>query len=149
MWNLWWTKWHWSRFPPNTSVSPTNYHSTNCSVLIYHPGLIQRPLGGRCTKWTQSHPHLRSNKLIHPSVRLSVCPSVHPSIYPSIYLFANYMDAIIRCRSHRTIVGKVHDGETLLSDQILRLPCVPSLCLSDAVRNARRFVIVVFVLNCN
>jgi hypothetical protein len=39
MWNVWWTKWHWSRFSPTTSVSPTNYHSTDCSTLIvYHPG---------------------------------------------------------------------------------------------------------------
>jgi hypothetical protein len=27
MWDLWWTKWHWRRFPPSTSVSPaTSFH---------------------------------------------------------------------------------------------------------------------------
>jgi hypothetical protein len=40
--DLWWTKWHWGRFSPSTSVSPANSHSTDCStfVIIYHPGLI-------------------------------------------------------------------------------------------------------------
>jgi hypothetical protein len=43
MWDLWWTKWHWGRFSPSTSVSPANFHSTNCSTvtLIYHLGLVQ------------------------------------------------------------------------------------------------------------
>jgi hypothetical protein len=51
MWDLWWTKWHWSRFSPSTSVSPANSHSTDCStlivvviiiiIIIYHPGLVQ------------------------------------------------------------------------------------------------------------
>jgi hypothetical protein len=41
IWDLWWTKWHYGRFPPSTSVSPANYHSTKCSILIYHPGLEQ------------------------------------------------------------------------------------------------------------
>jgi hypothetical protein len=41
--DLWWTKWRWGRFSPNTSVSPANLHSSNCSTitLIYHLGLVQ------------------------------------------------------------------------------------------------------------
>jgi hypothetical protein len=37
------TKWHWGGFPPSTSVSPANSHSTDCSTLIivYHPGLVE------------------------------------------------------------------------------------------------------------
>jgi hypothetical protein len=31
---LWWTKWHWDRFSPSTSVSPVNSHSTDCSATI-------------------------------------------------------------------------------------------------------------------
>jgi hypothetical protein len=31
---LWWTKWHWAKFSPSTSVSPANPHSTNCSITI-------------------------------------------------------------------------------------------------------------------
>jgi hypothetical protein len=44
-WDLWWTKWHWGRFSPSTSVSPANLHSTNYSTitLIYHLGLYNRP----------------------------------------------------------------------------------------------------------
>jgi hypothetical protein len=41
MWDVWWKKWQWSRFSASTSVSPTNSHSTNCSMLIYHLGLVQ------------------------------------------------------------------------------------------------------------
>jgi hypothetical protein len=42
MWDLWWTKWHWGRFSPSTSVSTANSHSTDYSILIiYHPGLLQ------------------------------------------------------------------------------------------------------------
>jgi hypothetical protein len=33
MWDLW-TKRHWGRFSPSTSISPTNFHSTDCSTLI-------------------------------------------------------------------------------------------------------------------
>jgi hypothetical protein len=31
MWDLWWTKWRWGRFSPNTSVPPANLHFTNFS----------------------------------------------------------------------------------------------------------------------
>jgi hypothetical protein len=42
MWHLWWTKWHWDRFPPNSSVSFAS-HSTDCFALItiHHPCLVQ------------------------------------------------------------------------------------------------------------
>jgi hypothetical protein len=43
MWDLRWTKWHWGRVSPSTSVSPAISHSTDCStfIIIYHPGLVQ------------------------------------------------------------------------------------------------------------
>jgi hypothetical protein len=41
MWDLWWTKWYWDRFSTTTSVFPTSFHSTDWSILIYHPGLVQ------------------------------------------------------------------------------------------------------------
>jgi hypothetical protein len=40
IWNLWWTKYHWVRLSPSTSVCPAKCNSTNCSTLIYHPGLV-------------------------------------------------------------------------------------------------------------
>jgi hypothetical protein len=43
MWDLWWTKWHWDRFTPSTSVSPAKSHSTDCSTL----GWYNRPVSGR------------------------------------------------------------------------------------------------------
>jgi hypothetical protein len=43
MLDLWWTKWRWGRFSPNTLVSPTNLYSTKFSTItiIYLPGLVQ------------------------------------------------------------------------------------------------------------
>jgi hypothetical protein len=42
MWDLWWTKWHWGRFSPSTSVSPAKF-----SILIMTRGRYNRPIGGR------------------------------------------------------------------------------------------------------
>jgi hypothetical protein len=50
-WGLWWTKRHWGRFSPSTSVSPAN-HSTNFSIIITR-GWDNRPIGGRKAEWTQ------------------------------------------------------------------------------------------------
>jgi hypothetical protein len=58
MWDLWWTKWHWGRFSPSTSAS----HSTDCSTFIIIRGWDNRPVNGRCTKWTQSYPTPRNKK---------------------------------------------------------------------------------------
>jgi hypothetical protein len=43
VWDLWWTKWHWSRFSPSILVSHVNFHSTDSYTIItiYHPGLVQ------------------------------------------------------------------------------------------------------------
>jgi hypothetical protein len=55
MWGLWWTKRHWVRFSPSTSVSPAN-HSTNFSIIIITRGWQNRPLvaavpsGSNCTR---------------------------------------------------------------------------------------------------
>jgi hypothetical protein len=54
-WDLWWTKWHWGRFSPSTSVSPANFHSTDCSTFIIIRGWYSWSVGGRRTKLTQSH----------------------------------------------------------------------------------------------
>jgi hypothetical protein len=50
---LWWTKWHWSRFFPSTSVSLANYHSTNFSIIIIIQGWHNGPIGGHNAEWTQ------------------------------------------------------------------------------------------------
>jgi hypothetical protein len=52
MWDLWWTKWHWGKFFPSTSVFPANLHSTNFSTIAvtYYPGLIQQGSSGRSTQ---------------------------------------------------------------------------------------------------
>jgi hypothetical protein len=52
MWGLWWTKRHWGRFPPSTSVSPAN-HSTNFCIIIITRGWHNRPISGRSgPNWT-------------------------------------------------------------------------------------------------
>jgi hypothetical protein len=52
MWDLWWTKWRWGRFSLSASVSPANLHSTNFSTItiIYHPGLVNRPVAAAIPK---------------------------------------------------------------------------------------------------
>jgi hypothetical protein len=59
---LWWTKWHWGRLSPSTSVSSANYHSTDCSTFVIIRRWYSRPISGRRTKWTQSHPTPRNKK---------------------------------------------------------------------------------------
>jgi hypothetical protein len=55
---LLWTKRHWGRFSPSTSVSPAN-HSTNFFSIIITRGWHNRPIDGRRAEWTQldSTPH--------------------------------------------------------------------------------------------
>jgi hypothetical protein len=58
MWGLWWTKQHWGRFSPSTSVSLANDHFTKFPIIIKW-GWHNRPIGGRSAEWTQldSVPH--------------------------------------------------------------------------------------------
>jgi hypothetical protein len=52
MWDLWWTKWHWDSFFPNTSVFSCQFHST-CAplhgktkkLIIFIAGLHNKPQG--------------------------------------------------------------------------------------------------------
>jgi hypothetical protein len=62
MWGLWWTKRHWGRFSPRTSVSLANHHSTNFSIIIIIRGWHSRLIGGRSAEWTQldSTPHYKN-----------------------------------------------------------------------------------------
>jgi hypothetical protein len=39
-WYMWWAKCHWGRFSPFLSLA--NIHSSECSILIYHPGWVQQ-----------------------------------------------------------------------------------------------------------
>jgi hypothetical protein len=63
MWGLWWTKWHWDRLSPSTSVSPANY-STNSSIIIITRVWHNRPISGRSAEWIQldSTPHYTNLK---------------------------------------------------------------------------------------
>jgi hypothetical protein len=55
MWSLWWTKRHWGRFSPSTSVSVAN-HSTQFSINTITRGWHNRPISGRSAEWTQLTP---------------------------------------------------------------------------------------------
>jgi hypothetical protein len=82
MWGLRWTKRHWGRFSPSTSVSPAN-QSTNFSIIIITQGWHNTPIGGRSAEWTQldSTPHYtnlkekakRNTSMKHVKVKLSLC----------------------------------------------------------------------------
>jgi hypothetical protein len=51
-WNLYWTKQHWSKFSPSTSVSLVNSHSTDSSTIYQvdsvspHPKKLEEEGGG-------------------------------------------------------------------------------------------------------
>jgi hypothetical protein len=72
---LWWTKWRWGRFSPSTSVSPANFHSTNCSKNHPHlsSGVVQQAKvaavpGTNRYLGTQYRPtNNNNNKIIHSS----------------------------------------------------------------------------------
>jgi hypothetical protein len=40
LWDLWWTKWHWGRFSPSTSVSLANSTNFSTITITYHLGLV-------------------------------------------------------------------------------------------------------------
>jgi hypothetical protein len=64
---LWWTKRHWGRFSPSTSVSLAN-HSTNFSIIIITRGWHNRPVGSLSAEWTQldSTPTIPIKKNVPP-----------------------------------------------------------------------------------
>jgi hypothetical protein len=66
IWGLWWTKQHWGRFSPSTSVSPASQHSTDVSIIIITRGWHNRPIGDRSAEWTQldSTPHYSKKKIV-------------------------------------------------------------------------------------
>jgi hypothetical protein len=78
MWGLWWTKRHWGRFSPSTSVSPASHHSTNFSIIIITLGGHNRPIGGRSAEWTQFglHPPLYQLKKLHRGKVVHVLPGL-------------------------------------------------------------------------
>jgi hypothetical protein len=68
MCDMWWTKWHWGRFPPSTSVYPANSHSTDCSTLIIiYLSSVTGPIGqlvADVPSGLKSHPNPRNQKKI-------------------------------------------------------------------------------------
>jgi hypothetical protein len=76
MWDLWWTKWHWGRFSPSTSVSPANSHSPNAPQhhhISSGAGTVGQTVAAVPTKWTQSHPMRKINNgddFIHSDSKL-------------------------------------------------------------------------------
>jgi hypothetical protein len=71
LWDLWWTKRHWGRFSPITSVSPAN-HSTDFSIIIIPRGWHSRPLSGRSVEWTLIPPPTMQIKKIKTVLLLLV-----------------------------------------------------------------------------
>jgi hypothetical protein len=69
MWVLWWTKRHWGRFSPSTSVSPATY-STDFSIIIITRGWHNRPLSGRNVQWTFIPPPTMQIKKSNDLIRI-------------------------------------------------------------------------------
>jgi hypothetical protein len=81
MWGLWWTKRHWGRFSPSTSVSSANHHSINFFIIIITQGWHNRPVGGRSAEWTQLDATPYYTNLTQNSCNVS---SAHIYIYMTI-----------------------------------------------------------------
>jgi hypothetical protein len=62
MWGLWWTKRHWGRFSPSTSVSPAN-HFTDFSIIIITRGWHNRPLVAAVSSRPWFHPPICKLKI--------------------------------------------------------------------------------------
>jgi hypothetical protein len=67
MWDLWWTKWHWGKLSPSTSVSPANFHLINYSTILSSIiwGWYNR------YKWTWAH-HNHNDR-----ARISMWPCIY------------------------------------------------------------------------
>jgi hypothetical protein len=83
MLGLWWTKRHWVRFSASTSVSPTNHHPTNFSIIIITRGRHYRPIGGRSAEWTK----LDSTPSLYPFKNNTL--SFQPHYGPGVDLACN------------------------------------------------------------
>jgi hypothetical protein len=70
MWVLSWTKRHWGRFYPSTSVPPAN-HSTNFSMIIITRGWHNKPIGGRSDEWTWDSTPRYTNLNLNVSTKFS------------------------------------------------------------------------------
>jgi hypothetical protein len=68
---LWWTKWHWDRFFPSTSVFPCQFHSTGAPLLgktkkelmIFITGLYNKPQGCGASVASAAGPFTTKKKL--------------------------------------------------------------------------------------
>jgi hypothetical protein len=65
MCGLWWTKQHWGRFSPSTSISPAN-HSTNFTIIIITRGWHNRPIGGRSAECAPNWTNFKGLRPGHP-----------------------------------------------------------------------------------
>jgi hypothetical protein len=102
MWYLWWTKCHWGRFAPSTSVSPAYSHS---SIR----GWYNRPNSGRLTRWTVS-PHPKKLAELAFGLILSAL------MLDSKYISKDWMPCFWRHRSQQTDIRTVGGITIRVSD---------------------------------
>jgi hypothetical protein len=133
MWDLWWTKWHWSRFYNSTSVSPTNSHSTDCFILIR--GWYNRPISGRRIQWTQSHPapRLRGKSQVGYLVRDISCYWLALIILRAVVKFLIYVVVMFHLADHSGHAVLRHEpsspAQTLVSWVRIPLKAWMSICV--------------------
>jgi hypothetical protein len=68
IWDLWWTKWHWGSFPWVFRFPLPIFIPSNAPYSSIIRGLYNRPISGRRTKWTLSHPTSWNLEKIHISI---------------------------------------------------------------------------------
>jgi hypothetical protein len=76
VWNLRWTKRHWKRFSPRTSVFPYQYNSTTFINQRYHTLLVTDSIIE-----SNSQMHIPKHTCIHTHVHPASC--VHPHAHSS------------------------------------------------------------------
>jgi hypothetical protein len=87
MWDLWWIKWYWGRYSPNTSVSPANSHSTNCSIFIKHAARI---IDAVCSVDTDSVVKYWRKK----RTENRKCPTIFHERLPYLYKRYSYLETL-------------------------------------------------------
>jgi hypothetical protein len=118
MWGLWWTKRHWGRFSPSTSVSPAN-HSTNFSIIIITRGWHNRPVSGRSVEWTLlPTPTMQIKKIKNYSFQSHFHSFAHSNYLPIFQCLSSDSKSAGKSTNHKAVL---HSGECWFASRLLTI----------------------------
>jgi hypothetical protein len=106
MWGLWWTKQHWDRFSPSTSVSPAN-HSTNFSIIIITLAGTIGHWWPQCQADLGFHPplyQLKKMNLVNKDLTMCIAALIqHPQF--QFFYYAKYLHQALHSFTHPFFVS--------------------------------------------